>query len=321
MDLVYANFATDPARWPSLRGKFASAGLEVTDQWNDRVRREAKFLLNKTRYVGPALATQFRSLRAIVILGREDWMVDVPLPTLTIDADRGYEVAEHAIALMLTGLKRLHRLKRWRYRLAPRSVYGWFLSREAGEAVGAHNWTRIETSTLYGAKVGIIGYGQIGRQIHRRLAGFDAEVFYHLPHKFPDHIERRIGTRYLPLDEMLQRCDVVFVQTPLTETTRGLVSRDALRACRRGLILINCGRAAVIDPTALGEAISDGRIGFYGADVFWREPMPFWTRFRFSGACVITPHMAESLPHRKFDLSERAIAAIQRFERKTHAAA
>jgi lactate dehydrogenase-like 2-hydroxyacid dehydrogenase len=322
MELVFANFSTDAPRWPRVREKFASAGLEVTDKLDERVRADAKFVLNKTRYVDADWLAQFRSLAAVVVLGREDWMVDADVPTLTLDVDRGYEVAEHAVALLLAGLKRLHRLKSWRYRFAPRSVYGWFLSRRAGESIGAHNWTRIETRTLHGASIGIVGYGQIGRQIHRRLAGFDARVFYHHPRPYANHVEERLGIRHLSLDRMFATCDAVFVQTPLGESTRGLVSREVLASCRRGMLLVNCGRAAVIEQAALAEALADGRVGFYGADVFWREPMPLLTRFRFSKKCLITPHMAESLPERRFDLFDRSIHVIQQFQGASiHAAA
>jgi phosphoglycerate dehydrogenase-like enzyme len=321
MDLVFANFATDPARWPRLREEFASAGLEITSESNDRARRDVKFLLNKTRYVSQAFAAQFQNLQAIVVLGREDWMVDAQVPTLTLDADRGYEVAEHAMALLLTGLKRLHRLRSWRSRFSPRAMYGWFLSRRATETTGAHNWTRIETGTLRGARVGIVGYGQIGRQIHRRLAGFDAQVFYHHPQRYPEHVEDRLGIRHLPLTEMFRTCDAVFVQTPLTESTCGMISCEVLATCQPGLVLVNCGRAAVVDQSALAAALSAGRIGFYGADVFWREPMPLLTRFRLFKSCFLTPHMAESLPNRRFDLFGRAIDSIRTFPReKNHAA-
>ena len=322
MDLVFANFSTDRARWPRVRQKFASAGMEITDELDDRVRASAKFVLNKTRYVDAPWLAQFQNLAAVVVLGREGWMVDAEVPTLMLDVDRGYEVAEHALALMLTGLKRLHRLRSWRYRFAPRSVHGWFLSRRASEATGAHNWTRIETGTLHAANVGIVGYGQIGRQIHRRLTGFDGRVYYHHPRRYPDHVEQRLGIRHLPLAQLFATCDAVFVQTPLCDSTRGLVSREVLADCRRGMLLVNCGRAAVIDEAALREALADGRVAFYGADVFWREPMPLVTRFRFSKSCLITPHMAESLPERPFDLLDRSIQVIRSFQgAPNHAAA
>ena len=225
-------------------------------------------------------------------------MVDLPsdrVDLLLIDEDRGYEVAEHAVALLLATIKRLWRPAPWSRRLSARGLYRACLPRAATETVGAHNWTGAVTDTLYRKRIGIVGYGAIGREIHKRLAGFQAEFFYHARLPLPAEIERRLAIRHLDLARLFELCDAILVQLPLTPETRGLIGADVLAICKRSLVLINCGRAATIDQTALYQALRRGDLQFYAADVFWKEPMPLFTRFRLLSNCRITPHMAESL--------------------------
>src|SRR5262249_22638598 len=145
---------------------------------------------------------RFPNLRGIVLWGTEDWMLSFdeaawPLRVMPLDVDRGGEVAEHALALLLAGLKGLHRRRPWRDVVSARRLYRALSGGRATESAGAHNWTDARTGTLVGKKVGIIGYGLIGRQIHRRLQGFSCQVGYYQRKRYSSRVEERLGLSYL----------------------------------------------------------------------------------------------------------------------------
>ena len=85
-----------------------------------------------------------------------------------------------------------------------------------------------------------------------------------------------------------------------------------LDRARHGLVLINCGRAGVIHAVDLYRALRAGRLGFYGADVFWHEPVSPWNRFCRLANVLITPHMAESVPDEP-DFLELIIQQLRSF--------
>lgn len=316
--LVYYHGWVHPDRLPAVQEEFTAGGLRFTSDLTDEVHENARFIVTKARPIDDELLGRFRQLSAIVVQGRSSWMLDTAsqLPVLCFDEDRGYEVAEHAVALLLATMKRFPELSRWQFRFSPRSVYGWFLSRDASETRGAHNWTRIQTDTLAGKLVGFVGYGAIGHQIHRRLRGFDASFAYYHHRPLSPVIESRLGLKRNDLNELFATADVIFLQLPLNEHTLGIISETVLQKCKPNLRIINCGRAKVVDQRALYAALAKRRIAHYAADVFWREPMPLLTTFRLLRNCWITPHMAESLPNRRHRLNELTIQRIQAFDKE-----
>ena len=122
--------------------------------------------------------------------------------------------------------------------------------------------------------------------------------FYNHSTRFSALIEKRLNIHFLEREELFQTCDIVFVQLPLTASTAGLITTKELSVAQSHLVLINCGRAAVINKAALSAALRAQQITFYGADVFWREPMPLWDPFRVMRNVCITPHLSESVTDR-----------------------
>ncbi|MGH3009115.1 MAG: 2-hydroxyacid dehydrogenase [Gaiellaceae bacterium] len=131
-----------------------------------------------------------------------------------------------------------------------------------------------------GTTLGLIGFGRIGREVARRAEAFRMRVVHH----------SRSGG--LPLDDLLRSADVVSLHVPLTEETRGLISRERLALLRDGATLINTARGAVVDEDALVDELVSGRISA-GLDVFADEPrVP--ERLRGLSNVVLTPHLASS---------------------------
>jgi len=122
---------------------------------------------------------------------------------------------------------------------------------------------------VFGATLGIIGAGRIGTAVARRAQGFEMRVVYHARQTQPA-IEA-LGASRATLDELLRTSDYVSLHVPLTPETHHLLNEAALGKMKRGAILINTARGAVVDQVALIEALREGRISA-GLDVYDKEP-------------------------------------------------
>jgi glyoxylate reductase len=133
---------------------------------------------------------------------------------------------------------------------------------------------------LAGSTLGLVGMGRIGSEVARRAQALGMRIAYN----------RRSGG--LPLDELLRTADVVSLHVPLTNETRGLLSRGRLALLRDGATLVNTARGAIVDEEALVEELASGRISA-GLDVFTNEPhVP--DRLLGLANVVLTPHIASA---------------------------
>lgn len=135
--------------------------------------------------------------------------------------------------------------------------------------------------------VGIIGMGNIGQAVYRRLHGFGSTVCYTdvVPRNLPD-AER------VSLEELLERSDVVTIHVPLDSDTRGLIGATELRRMRRGAILVNASRGPAVDQRALIEALQSGHLGGAALDVFENEPLEADSPLRHMDNVFLSPHVA-----------------------------
>jgi D-3-phosphoglycerate dehydrogenase / 2-oxoglutarate reductase len=176
-------------------------------------------------------------------------------------------VADHAIAMMLALLRRIP-------------------ANDAGVRRGEWNRTGPHTPRqLTGCTVGLIGYGHIGRLVARRLAGFDVELLVSDP-----ALAESDSTHSVELAELLARCDVVSLHTPLIPATRHLIDQAALQLMRPHAILVNTSRGGVVDEAALIRALNEGVIAGAALDVFETEPPVTSPLFAMSNV-VVSPHV------------------------------
>ena len=122
---------------------------------------------------------------------------------------------------------------------------------------------------LHGRAVGIIGTGRIGAAVARIMLGFGCRVLAHDP--APDPGCEALGIAYLPLPELLAASDIVTLHCPLTPGTRYLIDAAAIGRMRRGVMLVNTSRGAMVDTQAVIDGLKDGRIGHLGLDVYEEE--------------------------------------------------
>lgn len=125
------------------------------------------------------------------------------------------------------------------------------------------------THQLYGSKWGIVGMGNIGRNVARIAEALGCEVRY----TSTSGVARREDYPALPLGELLAWADVVSIHAPLTEKTRGLIGARELAQMKPSAILINVARGGIVDEAALAEALDNDRLAGAGLDVFAHEPI------------------------------------------------
>ncbi len=220
------------------------------------------------------------------------------------------EVADHAIALMMTLVKsiafhdeelRADPIGNWRPALNP---YG----------------RRLAACTF-----GVVGLGRIGTAAMRRAQAFDMDCVFYDPYQ-PSGLELSLGVRRVDsLAELMSQCDVVSIHTPLNDETRGLIGADAFAAAKKGIIVINTARGPIIDLDALHDAMRDDTVLAAGLDVLPDEPANLnapliaawhsneeWIKHRL----VVTPHSAFFTPESVRDIRAFAARTAARYLRE-----
>lgn len=151
---------------------------------------------------------------------------------------------------------------------------------------------------VHEACLGIVGLGQIGREIAKRARGFDMDIVYHSRTRYPD-VEAEYGLRYAEFPDLLAQADFVILSVPLTPETHHLISAPQLDQMKPTGILINVSRGPVVDPQALYAALRDRQIARAALDVTAPEPIAPDDPLLTLDNLVITPHIGSAaLPTR-----------------------
>jgi glyoxylate reductase/D-3-phosphoglycerate dehydrogenase len=214
------------------------------------------------------------------------------IKVLTIRRRANIACAELAIALMLTLAKKLHRLV---------GRIGVDELREAGYAYKPFdrrhtpnsNWPRISgLRTLNGSTLGIIGLGEIGREIAIRAAAFGMRILYYQRAPLPAAEERELEATYVPLETLLAESDWVVPQLPSGSATRAFIGRAQFAQMKPGAFLVNVARADIVDRVALIEALKSGRLGGFALDPLYEAPGRSDDELLGFGNVVMSPHIA-----------------------------
>jgi glyoxylate reductase len=136
---------------------------------------------------------------------------------------------------------------------------------------------------VYGATLGIIGFGRIGQAVARRAQGFEMEVLHTDSQSSPADV-----------DKLLERSDFVSIHTPLTPDTRHLINAETLARMKPTAILVNTSRGGVVDQEALRRALHDGVIGGAALDVTEPEPLPPDDPLLTAPNLIVVPHIGSA---------------------------
>jgi D-3-phosphoglycerate dehydrogenase len=183
------------------------------------------------------------------------------------------EVADHTLMCLLACARKLRALDAW---------------------MRQGVWARDKASPMPAVSslvLGLIGFGQIGREVARRAAAFRMSVIVCDPYVQAEEA-RKAGVKPVELDELLAQADVVSVHAPLASGTLHLLSRERLRRMKPSAYVINTSRGPLIDEAALAEALEQGWIAGAALDVFETEPLPASSPLRGLDNVLLTPHVA-----------------------------
>jgi D-3-phosphoglycerate dehydrogenase len=142
-------------------------------------------------------------------------------------------------------------------------------------------------------EIGVVGFGNIGRGVARRLGGFDATVLAHDPY-VGDAAVRETGAVPLGLGELLERADAVTLHVRLSPETEGLLGAEEFARMKPSAFLVNTARGGLVDEAALVEAIRADEIAGAALDVFREEPLPADHDLLDCEGVVLSPHVAGS---------------------------
>jgi phosphoglycerate dehydrogenase-like enzyme len=182
----------------------------------------------------------------------------------------------------------------------------------------AAKWEPFDVLRLAGQTVGIVGYGDIGREVAWRAHAMGMRVFALKRHPPPPGSELRPVEKIYPTSELravIAVSDYVVVAAPLTAETRHMVSEAEFAAMKPDAVIINVGRGPVIDEAAMIRALADGRIKGAGLDVFEHEPLPAGSPLYKMENVLVSPHCADNTPDWLDNAMKFFIAQFERFQK------
>ncbi|MBO5416728.1 MAG: 2-hydroxyacid dehydrogenase [Clostridia bacterium] len=178
---------------------------------------------------------------------------------LRVPAYSPYAVAEHTMAMLLTSVRRIHK--------------AYIRTRDFNFSL-----TGMTGFDLHGKTVGVIGTGRIGRVFIDICRGFGMNVLAY--DKFPAQgLDNGDTVRYVSLDELFEGSDIISLHCPLTEETYHIINSDSLEKCRRGVVILNTSRGALVDAEALLAGIKSRKVGAACLDVYEEEADIFFEDF------------------------------------------
>jgi D-3-phosphoglycerate dehydrogenase len=241
--------------------------------------RDAEILVVAAARVSREELEQLERLRLIIRLGVGVDNVDVVAATergVIVANMPGFctrEVAEHAAMLILACARRV---------------------RGCQEAMTKGLWSREATEApklLAGKTLGVVGCGRIGSELLRLMRSWEFRRIVYDPYVAERRI-RRLGAQRVDFEELLAASDIISVHAPLTDETRGMFGRQAFSRMKQGVIFVNTARGAIVDESALLEALRSGRVACAGLDVFEKEPLPSDSPLFRHPHVILTPHIA-----------------------------
>lgn len=139
--------------------------------------------------------------------------------------------------------------------------------------------------------VGIVGGGNIGRQVALKVQAFGAKIQYYDPYRLPPEWEEYYHMTYVSLDVLIETSDIVTLHVPLLDSTRHMLGEKEIERMKNGAIIINTARGGLVDDVALAKAVRSGKLAGAGLDGVEREPLPAGDELLEDPNIIVTPHV------------------------------
>ena len=254
------------------------------------ITREVLDACPSVRYVG-VLATGYNVVD--IAAAAERGVVVTNVPAYSTQA-----VVQHALALLLESASH---------------VAAYDAQVKAGRWAGSPDFCFFAepTEELAGRTLGIVGFGHIGQAMARAAQGLGMDVIVSTPHPKPEQAAG--GLRFVTMDELLTRSDVISLHCPLTQATRGLIGAQAISRMKDGVRIINTARGPLVDGRAMADALGRGKVACYMADVLEQEPPRADDPLLSAPNTILTPHVAWAPRQTRERLLSVAVCNVEAF--------
>lgn len=261
----------------------------------------AEFLITeRTGIIDADIITAGKNIKLIQRLGSQTWDIDLEsareynIPVCYYPIYTCAMVAEHMIMQMLALAKRLREVMD-----IAAEANDWGKSpKKCSEDIFVVNWSgRKDLRGIYQSIIGIVGFGEIGTELARRLKNFGCSVLYNKRSRLPSKAETELNIKYTPLEELLAESDYVCMLLPFFPETEKIVNSDFIFKMKPGACIVSCGASGIFDEEAVAEALSTDMIYGVATDTYAWEPIrydnPLLTLARDPRENIIlTPHTA-----------------------------
>lgn len=261
---------------------------------------EAEYLISeRTGVIDAGLITAAPRLKLILRLGSLAYDIDTGAAKAAGVAvcywpvGSVIRVAEHVMLQMLALSKKLRETELIALEASPE----WGQSKRTDEDTFAYNWSgRQNVEGLWRTTVGILGFGEIGAELAKRLQGWDCTILYHKRRRLPEVVEGELGLTYAGLDDLLARSDYLVNLLPYFRETDLLIDAGYFARMKDGAALVSCGSGSVVNEADLAQAIKSGKLNGAALDTFEWEPIkadnPLLPLARAGYNVLLTPHIA-----------------------------
>jgi phosphoglycerate dehydrogenase-like enzyme len=295
--------------------------VHLVDEQSELLARlpgAAVTVVEELRVAEPEIAAGAGSLRFVQKYGFTTRNIDTAacaragVEILTIRRRANISTAEQALTLMLALARQITRHANM-ISIAQLQAAGYEPATYDRRHTPNGNWARIPGMiTLYKRRLGIVGLGEIGRELALRAAAIGMEIAYSQRTRLPMDVERQFGARYLALDELLAASDCVSVHLPRSPQTINFIGARELSLMKPGAFLINVSQPNIVDREALRAALAAGRLGGFGLDTFYDEPGDADDPLIKFPNVIVTPHLGGSPRQNSLDDIEEVILNLAR---------
>lgn len=270
-----------------------------------RLIAEADYLITQSIYVTADQLKAAKKLKMIQKFGIGVDKIDckaaeeLNIPVCITAGANAVPVAEMAVGLMLAVNRRLP-----------------YVDKSVREGKWLKAEMRAQCYSLQDKTIGLVGIGNIAKQVAKRLSGFDVgEIIYYDIFRLSPEQEKALNVRYVELDELMVRSDVITLHVPLTDTTKGLISRERIAKMKPTSILINTARGPIVDTQALVDALREHKIRGAGLDAYDEEPLAADSPLIQLDNVVLTCHHAGSVIDNVLPRARHAYGNIEKFSK------
>ena len=245
-------------------------GRKVTESYLKKNIKNVHAIIAGTELYNSSILTHAKNLKLICRIGVGTDNIDLTfckknnIKVVTSKIDLSIGVAEQTLSLIFAGLKRTSYFDK---------------------SIKLGKWKKKYTRLLFGKKIGIIGFGKIGKKIYQLTKPFNLEYFYN------DKIKRNFSDlKFISIKGMFEKCDIITVHLPFNKNTHNIINKKVFPKKNSKIILVNTSRGQVINEKDLINFLYKNKQSFAGLDVFQKEP--YEGKLKKLDNSILTPHVS-----------------------------